>query len=191
MKNAHLIQRCQFGDGQAMEILLKKHQPMVYRIAISILDDPAEAAGATQEALIAALEALGSYRGDSAFSTWLYTITVNVCRARFRKRRSRERLKRLLQGIFLLKSQDQSGPERVILQNEADAALWRAVNGLGEKHRLVVVLRYYHDLPIKEIAQILNVKEGTIHSRLYTARERLRTVLKENKHFISEIDADE
>jgi len=69
------------------------------------------------------------------------------------------------------------------MQHEADAAVWRAVNALGEKHRLPVILRYYHGFSTAEIAQLLDLNEGTVHSRLNTARERLRHALQGSVDF--------
>jgi RNA polymerase sigma-70 factor (ECF subfamily) len=70
-------------------------------------------------------------------------------------------------------------PEAVAIQNESDAELWNAVAALDEKHRLPVILRYYQGFSTAEIAQLLGISEGTVHSRLFTARERLRAHLKE------------
>jgi len=81
--------------------------------------------------------------------------------------------------MFRVQSQKQTSPEETVIQNEKDAALWKALQAMDEKHRLPLVLRYYHDLPIAEIAQILNINEGTIHSRLHVGRERLRLALTE------------
>ena len=64
-----------------------------------------------------------------------------------------------------------------MIRSEKEAVLWSELNKLDERHRIVVVLRYFHELPITEISEILSVNEGTIHSRLHTARERLRDAL--------------
>jgi RNA polymerase sigma-70 factor (ECF subfamily) len=83
-----------------------------------------------------------------------------------------------MQGLF---RSDQTGPESEAIQHEADSALWQAVRALDEKHRIPVILRYYHDLPIDEIAEMLGVPIGTVHSRLNHARERLHTRLKDEQ----------
>jgi RNA polymerase sigma-70 factor (ECF subfamily) len=83
----------------------------------------------------------------------------------------------ILQGRFSLHSKDEH-PENTALQNEADGELWCAVRSLDIKHRLPVVLRYYHDLPVNDIAVMLDIPTGTVHSRLNHAREKLRTLLK-------------
>ncbi len=177
-----LLQLYQAGDFAAVEMFVRAHQRAVYRLALSILDDPAEAEEATQDALVAAIGALDSYRGDSAFTTWLYAITLNTCRGRLRKHRSRDRLMETLRSIFRLGGDTTPHPEEAAIRSEADAAVSRAVSALDEKHRLPVILRYYNELSVAEIARLLDISEGTVHSRLYTARERLRAMLKA-EHF--------
>ncbi|MBI3240972.1 MAG: RNA polymerase sigma factor [Chloroflexi bacterium] len=183
MDTLQLLQDYQAGDALAVEMFVRAHQQAVYRLALSVLDDPAEADEASQDSLVAAINALDSYRGESAFTTWLYAITLNVCRARLRKRGSRERLIQALHAIFRLKGETAAHPEETAIKNEADAAVLQAVNRLDEKHRLPIVLRYYNDFSIAEIAQLLGINEGTVHSRLYTARERLRMMLKRSIDF--------
>jgi RNA polymerase sigma-70 factor (ECF subfamily) len=162
----------------AVEAFVRAYQPTVYRFALSILDEPAEAEDAAQEALVSASRNLNLYRGESAFTTWLYAITLNACRRQLQKRRSAERLLNVLQSLLHLRPEQPERPEEAALHGEAKAVVLRAVRGLDEKHRLVVILRYYHDLPAAEIAQILRINEGTVHSRLFNARERLRAILQ-------------
>jgi RNA polymerase sigma-70 factor (ECF subfamily) len=164
-------------DAAAIEGLVATHRPKVYRLALSILDDPAEADEAAQDALLAALKALDSYRGEAAFSTWLYTITLNVCRARLRKRQTAERLFRTLKTFFWPAADKPRLPEENAILSETEADVWRAVNELDEKHRLPIILRYYHDFSTDEIARMLTINEGTVRSRLHTAREQLRVRL--------------
>lgn len=165
------------SDYLAVEDFVRTHHEAVYRLAFSVLDDPAEADDAAQEALVAALRALPTYRGEAAFSTWLYTITLNVCRGRLRKRKRAERLFETLRAIFHLRAEAQPAPEEAAIHNETLARVRQAVNALDEKHRLPVILRYYHDLPTAEIAHILGLNEGTVHSRLFNARAKLGAAL--------------
>jgi RNA polymerase sigma-70 factor (ECF subfamily) len=175
--DAQLIERYRAGDADAAEALVRAHQHEIFRLALSILDDPAEADEAAQDAFVAALNALDRYRGEAAFSTWLYRIAVNVCRGRLRQRRSRERLRDALTNVLRLAGAPPR-PEDAAFQQERDSALWQAIRALDEKHRLPLVLFYYHDLPTAEIAQVLGISEGTVHSRLHTARQRLRARLR-------------
>lgn len=173
-----LLQLYRSDDATAVETFVRAHQQAVYRLALSMLDDPAEAEEATQDALVAALNALHTYRGDSAFTTWLYAIALNTCRTRLRKHKSRDRLMETLRSLFRMGNDVGPHPEEAALRSEADAAVAQAVNSLDEKHRFTVVLRYYNEFSIAEIAQLLDISEGTVHSRLFTARERLRGLLK-------------
>jgi RNA polymerase sigma-70 factor (ECF subfamily) len=175
-----LLQRCEAGEAAAIDEFVRTYQPAAYRLALSILDDPAEADEAAQDALVTALGRLASFRGEAAFTTWLYAITLNLCRARLRRRRSRLRLARILQEVFRLGDQGQH-PEVEIQKFEADSALWSAIRSLAEAQREAIVLRYYHDLPIAQIARVAGVSERTVHNRLRAAHDRLRTLMKERE----------
>jgi RNA polymerase sigma-70 factor, ECF subfamily len=172
------LEQCREGDALAIERLVKTYQYDVYRMAFSILDDPDDADDATQEVFLSALRALESFREKASLKTWLFSITINVCRTRLKRIKSRGQLQQILQSLFRLRG-EQAHPEDEALKSESEAALWRAIHNLDGKHRIPIVLRYYHDLPIAEIAAMLGVPPGTVHSRLNHARERLRALLKE------------
>lgn len=174
----HLIAAYLAGDQIAIDRLIQNYRAGVYRLAISILDDPAEADEAAQDAFIAAVNRLASYQPRHSFKAWLYTITVNTCLSRLRKGRAISNLWNLLKNIGLVQAQSTPSPEEQVMRNEKDAALWKAISGLSEKHRIPLVLRYFNDFSIAEIAEILNTHEGTIHSRLHSARDRLRTEIE-------------
>lgn len=174
--DSHWLEKCRVGDSLAIERLVQTYQGDVYRLALSILEDSDDADDATQEVFVAALRALESFRGNASFKTWLFSITVNVCRTRLQRIKSRGRLHQVLQNLF---HNDQTHPENEAIQSESDSALWQAIHTLNDKHRIPVTLRYYHDLSIAEIAETLGVPIGTVHSRLNHARERLRALLKE------------
>ena len=172
------LRQCREGDPLAIERLVQAHQTDVYRLALSILDDPDEAEDAAQEVFVAALRSLDSFRGNASLKTWLFSITINVCRSRYQRNKSRTRLRQILQSLF---RSDQTQPESEAVQHEAESALWQAVHALDEKHRIPVILRYYHDLPVADIAEMLRIPVGTVHSRLNHARERLRARLKDDQ----------
>jgi RNA polymerase sigma-70 factor (ECF subfamily) len=175
-----LLQRCEAGEAGAIEEFVHTYQLASYRLALSILDDPQEAEEAAQDTLVTALDRLGSYRGEAAFTTWLYTLTLNLCRARLRKRRSRQRLAGILQDVFRLHAETKH-PEVELQHSEADAALWSAIQRLADQQREAIVLRYYHELPIANIAQVTGVSERTVHNRLHAAHERLRSLLEDKE----------
>ena len=173
-----LIAECIAGNGEAIETLVREYEAGVFRLALSILGDPAEANEVTQETFLSALRALTSYREQKSFKAWLYTIALNQSRSHLRKRKTLERLRASLTAIFRLETEKQASPEEATIQNEKEAALWRSINELNERHRIVLVLRYFHELSVPEISEVLSVNEGTIHSRLHSARAKLRESLK-------------
>ena len=174
-----LIELCRVGDSSAIEHFVQTYQQAIYRLALSILDDSTEAEDATQDSLLAALRSLDSFRGTASLTTWLYSITVNICRTRLQRHKRRERLVEILGGILQVYKTRQVSAEEHAMQNESEEILWKTVHRMDEKHRIPIVLRYYHDLSVAEIATILQIPEGTVHSRLNTARRQLHEVLKE------------
>jgi RNA polymerase sigma-70 factor (ECF subfamily) len=181
MDQASLLAGCRAGDEAALEALVYEYHPRLFKIAVSILDNgkgdgQAEAEEAAQDALLKAVRSLDTYRGEAALSTWLIAITVNVCRNRLRARRRRDRIRRIYRGLAALG--EAPGVEAVVTRHETHADLRRAVDALDDKYRIPIVLRYYHACAVAEIAQVLDIPEGTVHSRLNYARTRLRYSLK-------------
>lgn len=177
MTIARLIQRSQSGDPAAIEAVVRTFQPDLLRLAGAILRDQTDTEEAVQDALMAALAALDDYSGRAAFKTWLFSITINECWRRLRKRRARKRLRRALQELFWVTGGPPAHPEVLLIRDETRTAVRRAVDALGEKHRLPVLLFYDHELSVAEIAETLDLPPGTVLSRLHTTRIKLRLAL--------------
>ena len=178
---AWLVSQCIAGNENAIESLVRQYETGVFRLALSIVGDQAEANEITQETFIAVLRSLRSYqdyKDRKSFKAWIYTIALNQSRSHLRKRKTLERLRNTLTSIFQVETQKQISPEEAVIQNDKEAEIWKSLNQLDEPFRIVVVLRYFHELSITEISEILSVNEGTIHSRLHSAREKLRNALK-------------
>jgi RNA polymerase sigma-70 factor (ECF subfamily) len=163
-------------EGLSIENLVRDHFTAIRRLAVSILNDADEAEDAVQETFIAAHRALPDFRAHAEVKTWLYAITINNCRGRLRKRKVREALQKTLNALHNQNTAT-SAIEALTADREADRQLWQAVDSLDEKHRLPILLRYLHGMRIAEIAEVLNVNVGTIHSRLHYARHTLQTRL--------------
>jgi RNA polymerase sigma-70 factor (ECF subfamily) len=174
-----LVRQSKNGDSQAMEQLVNFCQPDAFHLALSILDDPAEADDVTQDAFIKAVRGISSYREEASFTTWLYRIIVNGCLARLRKRRARQRLSQLLAELFRNASQEDAAIEKQAIQDESSRQIMQVVNRLDDDHRLPVLLRYYQELPIAQIAEILSVSPRTVHTRLKHAHDMMRKALGE------------
>lgn len=177
---SRLISECIAGHEDAIAVFVRQYETGVFRLALSIVGDQSDANEITQETFIAALRALPSYQEKQSLKAWLYKIALNQSRSHLRKRKVLERLRTTLILIFQLETQRQTLPEEAAIQNEKEAAVWNSLNQLDERHRMVVILRYFHELSIAEISEILSTSEGTIHSRLYSAREKLRIALKDS-----------
>jgi RNA polymerase sigma-70 factor (ECF subfamily) len=166
--------RCHHTDDPIIiEEIINHCYAVVYRVAVSILRDPDEAQDATQDTFIILMTKLDQYHIGTNFKAWLYTVAVNTCRGYLRKRRTRESLMRLLMPLQALVDRPPN-PEQSALQSETRSDLWAAVDQLGEKHRMTIILRIEHGLSVKEIAQVLGVREKTVYSRLYDAFRKLR-----------------
>jgi RNA polymerase sigma-70 factor (ECF subfamily) len=174
-----LISECIAGNEAAIEMLVRQYETGVFRLALSILGDPAEANEVTQETFLAALRSLPAYEEKKSLKAWLYTIALNQSRSHLRKHKVLERLRATLTSVFQIENEKQVSPEEIVIQNEKEAQLWGALTQLDERHRIVLVLRYFHELSVTDISDILSVNEGTIHSRLHTAREKLRSALQD------------
>lgn len=176
---SRLIAGCLAGEEAAIESFVRRYETGVFRLALSIVGDAAEANEITQETFIAALRSLPRYQEKKSLKAWLYTIALNHSRSHLRKRKTLQRLSSALTSIFRVETQKQVLPEDAVLQNEKEAILWRSLNQLDERFRTVVVLRYFHEMSITEISEVLSINEGTIHSRLHNAREKLRQAFEQ------------
>lgn len=173
-----LLQQTSPADPRLFEAILQEYYGPVYRLAYSILNDPDEAEDAAQIAFIRAYQNLDRYRPGTNFRAWLFTIAVNSARDLLRRQKTRRGLQNFVQSVFHLEAQPES-PENTTLVNEQNRALWQTVQKLDDKHRLPILLRFVHGLPIQEIAAILETNEGTIHSRLHYAIRKLQTLLND------------
>ena len=160
------------GDFSA-ETLVRDHYAYLERICLSILGDEQEAQDAVQETLLRALLHQAKFQPGTGLKCWLTTIAVNLSRDLLRRRAARQRLQSVLHLVGLASAKSTS-PEEAVIGSEGRHALWKLVGGLGEKHRLPLILRYVHGLPVSEIAQVLSLSEGTVHSRLHYATRKLQ-----------------
>ncbi len=175
-----LLQRSQAGDAAALEVLVQSFQPDLLRLANGLLKDSLEAEEAVQDTFLAALNSLSSYRAEAAFKTWLFGIAIHTCHQRVRKLQGRRRLAQALQTIFRTSGAGPAHPEETLIRSETRTAVRRAIQALDEKYRLPVLLFYDHEFSVAEIAQTLDLPQGTVLSRLHTGREKLRSTLQDD-----------
>lgn len=166
LDDAHLIARAQAGGVDAFEELVRRHRDRVHRVALRLLDDEREAEDAAQDAFVRAWRSLPSFRGDSAFATWLYRITVNRCLNVRRDRRPSSPLGGERE------SRDPSTQE-VVESRLKLADVRRAIAQLTPEQRGVLVLRELEGCSYEELAVALDCSVSAVKSRLHRARVEL------------------
>ncbi len=172
------------GDETALAPLIERYKRMVYRLAVQITKNRADADDVMQETFIKVYRSIHTFRKDATFETWLYRIAVNEA-LNFVKRRDRRRECRLeaagaaeYESSVRQRAQIANDPHAQAEKSELRQHVTAAVNSLSLKHRTVVILHEFEGLTHAEIASILNCSEGTVRSRLHYARKKLRTLLK-------------
>lgn len=174
-----IIRRAQKGDSEAFRTLVEGYQTQVYRLAARMCGESA-ADDVTQEAFVAAWRALPSFRGECRFSTWLYRLTTNAAIDLLRL----EKRHRNADDITELElSDDGLSPQELAERGETQEAVRRALGQLSEEHRQVLLLRYMQELDYGEIADALEISEGTVKSRISRAKGRLRELLDGGGNF--------
>ena len=149
-----------------------------------MLNNPDDAADATQEAFFEAYKSIKSFQFQSKFSTWLYRVAINVCQQYIRKLDSRSRtLTAYTKDLEEREGQyDIDCPDRRLLKTERNQLVQAAINQLPPKQRMVITLFYMQHMKYREIAELLNCSEGTVASRLNTAVRNLKSKLRSLHH---------
>ena len=165
------------GDPQAFDSLVRLHTPRMYRVALRIVADSADAEDAVQDAWISAWRALRGYRGDAAPATWLYRVVSNAALAQLRRRHATVPIDEGAEER-LWNVDDPDVPERATLRAEEVAAVHRAVAGLEPSQRVPLVLREFEGLSYEEVATVLEISVPAVRSRVHRARQTLLTKLE-------------
>ena len=165
------VEACQRGDRDAFDRLVERYQRDVYRLCYRYLNNHEDANDAAQDAFLRAYRAIGSFRGDSAFSTWLYRIAVNTC---LNFRAARKPAGSELPDALV---DPRPGAQARVEKDERSRRVRDAVSRLPEKQRATVILKIYHDLTHEEVAGILGATVGTVKANLFHALGNLRKTL--------------
>ena len=183
-----LVERVKRGDKSAYDALVRKYQSRIVNLVSRFVRNPSDALDVTQEAFLKAYRALPSFRGDSAFYTWLYRIAVNTAK-NFLAVQSRRPLEldfpdpEVEQNVLDKALKDIDTPEALLLTAEIQATVIAAIDDLPEDLRMAVTLRELDGLSYEEIATLMECPIGTVRSRIFRAREaidkRLRPLLED------------
>jgi RNA polymerase sigma-70 factor (ECF subfamily) len=178
-----LVAKCQNGDKQAFELLIKKYQRRIFHLIYRITQDPAVVESVAQEVFLKAYRSIASFRGSSQFYTWLYRIAVNTSLSYIKKESAEENRERILDHdlhnpILQSESLKTEDPEELFLRKEFFKHLLDSLRRLPEDLRTAVILREFSGMNYEEIAEVMEIPLGTVRSRIFRARARLREMLE-------------
>ena len=178
-----LVERVQRGEKQAFDVLVLKYQNKIIQLVNRYVHDSDEARDVAQEAFIKAYRAIGRFRGDSAFYTWLYRIAINTAKNYLVASGRRPPQSDIdaqdaeqYEGAIGLK--EYATPERLLLKDEIQEAIATAIDELPDDLRTAITLRELEGLSYEEIAQTMECPIGTVRSRIFRARDAIDTRLK-------------
>ena len=176
MEDNALIEKFKSGDEEGFEMLVKKYQNRVNNIIDSLLGTGRYSDDIAQEVFIKVYKNLGSFKKKAAFSTWLYRVAVNTSGDFLRWRTRRREIsfeERAADGVSLTEARERR-PDEEAAARERERLIAAALETLSFAHRTVILLHDFEGLSHREIARIMRCSEGTIWSRLYYGREKLR-----------------
>lgn len=174
-----LIRKCRTGDPRFFEPLVRAYEGPGLRVATGILGNPDDARDAVQEAFIKVFRNLARFDTRRSFGPWFYQILRNQCRDMMRSRKSRSRRETRDEFLETRPADPELGPERTRERAAARETLWEGLERIGDDHREILVLKELQGFRYPEIAEILDIPEGTVASRLYHARRALKGALEE------------
>jgi RNA polymerase sigma-70 factor (ECF subfamily) len=190
-KDEELVRRAQNDDPWAIEQLVLRYQKKVYQIAYQMLaGDEQEAQDLTQDTFLKAFRNIKRFKGNASFYTWLYRIVINTCLdARRRRRRWKEiffpwRLERPKEETCTASLEDYPDPDKnanplsMAGKRQLEQDLKKVMNTLSERQRDIFQLKIFHEMSIPEIAQMMNLAEGTVKTHLYRATQVIQKKLK-------------
>jgi len=178
-----LVERVQQGDKSAFDILVLKYQSKIIQLVNRYVHDPDEAMDVAQEAFIKAYRAIGRFRGDSAFYTWIYRIAINTAKNHLVASGRRPPAGDIdaqdaeqYEGATGLR--EYATPERMLLKDEIEKTVASAIDELPDDLKTAITLRELEGLSYEEIAQAMECPIGTVRSRIFRARDAIDTKLK-------------
>lgn len=167
-----LVQRISQGDSIAFDLLVSRYSERVYRVALRMLGNPEDAEDVQQEAFVRAYRSMHSFRGDSSFVTWMYSITARLCLTH--RKRNAARKSQEISDEFLTFADPDGDPEKCLQAAEHARQVQSVLSKLNPSDRLLIVLKYVEGLTHEEIAPILRCSVVSSRSRLLRAKRLFR-----------------
>lgn len=181
-----LVEAAQKGDAEAFGAMVRRHQRRVYRLALHLLRNPAEAEDVTQDTFVRAYGALDRFDGRSEPFTWIYRIAVNLSLNAIRARKPSERSSSpddpRVESLLVERRAKLASPEAVSEDKELASVLLAGIDSLSDTLKTTLILVIVDGLPHADVGNILGCSEGTVAWRVHEARRRLRSYLSERGH---------
>lgn len=174
-----LIKKAQNGDKESFGSLAVKYYKNIYNLAYRMTQSREEAKDVTQETFLRAYEALGTFDSKRPFLPWIYRIAWNLCADIGRKTLRTPREEPLQEETGILKEDDPNQPTQALLDKEMKEVLGEAINSLPIGYREPLIMFHLEGFSIKEIGQLVGMKDNVVKNRLYRARKMLRAILEE------------
>lgn len=181
--DSELVKRVQQGDKKAFDILVQKYQQKLVNLISRFVSDHAECHDVAQEAFIKAYRAIGNFRGDSQFYTWLYRIAANTAKNHLASRSRKSPAYSVdvedaehYSGESGLK--DYTNPENLLLTDEIKQTVFKAIEALPDDLKSAITLREIEGLSYEEIAEVMDCPIGTVRSRIFRARDAIDKELR-------------
>jgi RNA polymerase sigma-70 factor (ECF subfamily) len=182
-EEAIAIEHCRRGSPDAFEVIVRRYMKKAYFIALGLVGNRDDALDLSQEAFFRAYDNINRLHSGRKFFPWFYQILKNLCFSHLRKRRYRRTtaIDDIGQEQIAHDCNEAFGPEAVAERNELKTRVWQAIGKLDNKHREVIILRHFQNLSYEQMAGVLFCSKGTVMSRLYYARRKLKEKLDSEK----------
>ncbi len=177
MQEKEWILKAQEGDSDAFCALIGTYENKIYNIAYKFMQNSFDAQDAAQDAIIKMYGSIRKFSFQSAFSTWMYRVVANTCLDSLRRRKPSVPVEEY-SAVAVSK---EGNPHERAENNELGRSIRAAIQELSEKYRMVLILKDMEGLKYEEVADILSITPGTVKSRLFRAREKLRKILEEKQ----------
>jgi RNA polymerase sigma-70 factor (ECF subfamily) len=174
LDDAALVSAAAAGDREAFDVIVERHRRAVYQVCYRFVHNHEDASDLAQDAFVRAWRGLKTFKGQSALSTWLYRIAVNVCLNRIA---AKAPVIEPIESTEHFADVRIEGAQRAMLREERAVAVRRAIANLPKKQRATLILRAYHDMSHQQIADVLGSSVGAVKANFFHALANLRKIL--------------
>ena len=172
------MNRSRRGDTMKFKILVERYKKPAYYYALSMVGNTDDAYDLSQEAFIRAYKALDRYDNKRSFRNWFFAILSNLCKNALRSSAVRKKHLTSEKALVLAPASTDKNPEAQYIREETKKMVWDALATLDEEAREIIILKHFQDMSYADIAEVLRIPKGSVMSRLYYARRKLKKAIE-------------